>query len=378
MRLWRYCLAGFLFNWLGFVFWFVIPVRAVGFHATSTQLALLQTTSTVFYVANCLFIGSLSDRVSRALLARLACVGAFAACALAVAAKSLGSLYLVVPLLGIAGSVFWPSVQGALGAEAGPSRVEKVIGWFNVSWSTGKAAGFVLAGWLVATYGSSPALWIAAAAALPILLLYPGDKVVRWEGSQESAAPDRAAFRTIGYVANFLAFGIGAVFQSQFFKYLEATPFADDERRKVFFGTFLGTMYATQTVMFVILQRGAGWTYRRSLLYGAQLLCGAAASGVTFLHGPAAVLGAAAMVGVGLGFANASSIYYSLHGPADHGKYAGLHEAVLGTGTVLVPLAGGLMADHYGDLRMPYWLAGAATLAAILAEEAVYRSRPRS
>ena len=30
---------------------------------------------------------------------------------------------------------------------------------------------------------------------------------------------------------------------------------------------------------------------------------------------------------VGLGVANASSIYYSLHGPADHGKYAGLHEA---------------------------------------------------
>src|SRR6185436_4573049 len=365
MRLWRYCLAGFLFNWLVFVFWFVVPVRAVALKATSTELALLQTASTVFYVLNSLFIGRLSDRVSRALLARLACVGAFAACALTVGVRSLGQLYLVVPLLGIAGSVFWPSVQGALGAEAGPSRVEKVIGWFNLSWSIGKAIGFAVAGMIVAKYGNAVALWIAAASAVPVLLLYPGDKIIRWDGPREHATADLGAFRTIGYVANFLAFGIGGVFQSQFIKYLEPLV-VDEERRKLYFGLFLGVLYGTQTLLFVVLQRGAAWTYRRSLLYGAQLLCGAAAVGVTFAPGQAALLATAAVVGIGLGFANASSIYYSLHGPADHGKYAGLHEAVLGTGSFLIPLAGGILADQLHDLRMPYWLAGAGTIVAIV------------
>jgi len=246
-----------------------------------------------------------------------------------------------------------------------------------VSWSTGKAIGFAVAGAVVAKYGHPVALWIAAASAVPILLLYPGDRVVRAEESHEAGAPDRSAFLTIGYVANFLAFGIGGVFQSQFIKYLEPMM-TDEERRKFFFGIFLGALYGTQTVLFVVLQRGAAWTYRRSLLYGAQLLCGAAAVSVTFARGEGAFLAAAAMVGVGLGFANASSIYYSLHGPADHGKYAGLHEAVLGTGSFLVPLAGGMMADHFHDLRMPYWLTGAATLGAIVIEETVYRNRPRS
>lgn len=377
MRLWRYCLAGFLFNWLVFVFWFVVPVRAVALKASSTELALLQTASTVFYVLNSLFIGRLSERVSRALLARLACAGAFAACALTVSVRSLNQLYLVVPLLGIAGSVFWPSVQGALGAEAGPSRVEKVIGWFNVSWSIGKAIGFPVAGLIVATYGNSVALWIAAASAVPVLLLYPGDKIVRWDGPQDQGAEDRGAFRTIGYVANFLAFGIGGVFQSQFIKYLEPV-IANEERRKLYFGIFLGALYGTQTLLFVVLQRGAGWTYRRGLLYAAQLICGGAAMGVTVLPGPEPLLVAAMLVGVGLGFANASSIYYSLHGPADHGKYAGLHEAVLGTGSFLIPLAGGMLADQLQDLRMPYWLAGAGTVVAIVVEETIYRRRPRS
>jgi MFS family permease len=89
------------------------------------------------------------------------------------------------------------------------------------------------------------------------------------------------------------------------------------------------------------------------------------------------LIAAAALVGVGLGFANASSIYYSLHGPADHGKYAGLHEAVLGAGSFLVPLATGALADLV-DIRMPYWLAGGLTLSVLLIEEVIYRRRLRS
>lgn len=377
MRLWRYCLAGLLFNWLAFVFWTVVPIRAVGFNASSTQLALLQTASTFFYVLNSIFIGRLSDRVSRSMLARMACAGAIAACALTVYIGSLNLLFLVVPIMGIAGSVFWPSIQGAVGAESRPDQLDRTIGWFNVSWSVGKTVGFVIAGWLIANQGHGPTLWLAAASVLPVLLLYPGDKVVRREGDP-SGAPDRAAFRTVGYVANFLAFGVGAVFQNQFFKYLKGSGLARDWDTQTFFGIFLGVMYLTQTLLFVVLQRGAGWTYRRSLLYGTQLLCAVAAAGVTFVTGDAWILAAAGLVGLSLGFANASSIYYSLHGPAEHGKFAGVHEAVLGAGTILVPLAGGAMADLSRDLRMPYWLAGALTLAAVAVEEAVYRRRPSS
>src|SRR5204862_5350019 len=132
------------------------------------------------------------------------------------------------------------------------------------------------------------------------------------------------------------------------------------------------------TAAFVVLQRGRGWTYRRDLLYLSQLLVAAAAGALPFTRSDAILLALAPLVGIGIGFAYASSIYYSLHGPADHGKYAGLHEAVLGSGTILVPLAGGVLADLNRDLRLPYWLAGAATFVAIGIQEIVYRKRPRS
>ena len=127
------------------------------------------------------------------------------------------------------------------------------------------------------------------------------------------------------------------------------------------------------------LQRGRGWTYRRALLYSAQGLIAGASLAITLTRSDTLLLLLAPFVGVGLGFVYASSIYYSLHGPTDHGKYAGLHEAVLGAGTFLVPLAGGALADLTRDLRMPYGFAAAATLAAIGIEEGLYRRRrPRS
>src|SRR5436190_1860603 len=267
----------------------------------------------------------------------------------------------------LSGSIYWPSIQGAVGAESESSKVEKAIGWFNVSWSVGKTLGFVVAGWLVTTRGHGFALWLAAGAAVPILLLSPANRSVRREGAHETGRSDTPTYRLISYVANFLAFGVGNVFSNQFYRYAEKTGLGG-EHPETLFGLVLGAMYGTQTLLFVVLQRGSAWTFRRGLLYGAQLLAGAAGVAVTFVSTDGALMAAAALVGVGLGFANASSIYYSLHGPADHGKFAGLHEAVLGAGSFLVPLAGGALADLV-DRRMSFWLAGGLTLTVLAIEE---------
>jgi MFS family permease len=378
MRLWRYCLAGLLYDWLAYVFWTSVPIRAEEFGATATQLALLQTASTVFYVLSSLLMGRLSDRTSPSRLARIGCLGALAACLLAARANGLAGLFLVAPVMGLAASFYWPSMQGALGAETDPDRMERTLGLFNVTWSIGKALGFATAGRLIASWGQATTLGVAAATAIPILIFYPRDIARRPAGRREEPHPDRAVYRTLGYVANFIAFGVGAAFQNQFYKYLDAGGRGTLWDRKTFFGVFLGIMFAAQTAAFVVLQRGRGWTYRRGLLYLSQGLVAAAAGILPFTRSDAALLALAPLVGIGIGFAYASSIYYSLHGPADHGKYAGFHEAVLGAGTILIPLAGGQLADLSHDLRMPYWLAAVAALAGIAIEEGIYRRRSRS
>lgn len=377
MRLWRYCVAAFIYDAFVFVFWTAVPVRAVrDFGASSTQLALLQAASTVPYVLNSLFIGSLADRWSKSLLARVGCVVAALACAWTAQAPSLAMLFVGVPLLGIGASVFWPPVQGGIGAESAPARMERALGTFNVMWSLGKAVGFAVAGKLLGDFGHAWVLWVSALSAIAIVPLYPGDVPPSRAPMPEVAPEGRAAFRTMAYVANFAAFGVGATLQNQFFKYLEASVPVRGLDLETYFGLFLGTVFLAQTAMFFFLQRGARWTYRRSLLYGAQLLAAAALAGSVLIRDPLLLLVVSPLVGVGIGFTYASSIYYSLHGPSDHGRFAGIHEAVLGAGSFVIPLAGGALADLSKDLRTPYWLAAAVCVAAVALQERIYRRSP--
>jgi MFS family permease len=376
MRLWRYCIAAFIYDWFVFVFWTAVPVRAEKWGATPTQLALLQAASTVPYVLNSLFIGSLADRVSKSRLAGLGCLVAAAACAWTAQAPSLAMLFVGVPLLGIGASIFWPPVQGGIGAESDPARMERALGTFNVMWSLGKAVGFATAGVLLGGLGHAGVLWIAAASAVAIVPFYPRDETRPRPAVEPLPHEDRGVFRTVAYIANFAAFGVGATLQNQFIKHLRASVPMTLWSLETYFGVFLGVVFLAQTAMFALLQTGARWTYRRSLLYGAQVLAAAALAVAAFVHEPRLLLVLAPLVGVGIGFTYASSIYYSLHGPSDHGRFAGIHEAVLGTGSFVIPLAGGVLADLSGDLRTPYWLAAAVCAVAIAAQEVVYRRAP--
>lgn len=379
MRLWLYCLGGLLYDWLVYVAWTVIPIRAVEMEASSTQLGLLQTASTTVYTLSSLLMGRLADRASKSLLARAGCAGAFLSCLAISWADSLAGLFLTVPLLGLAGSVFWPTVQGAIGSETEPARMERAIGLFNVLWSVGKGMGFLMAGWMTGTLGPRYALWSAAAAGLAILLFYPSKDGRPAARAEAKPLAGRAAFRALGYVANFFAFGVGSTLQIHFFKYLSRNDLGTTLKdRETFFGAFLGAIFLSQTATFMAMQRGSRWTYRRGPLYLSQILLASTALLLTVAGDDRIILLLAPLVGVGLGFSYASSIYYSLHGSDEHGKYSGIHEAVLGAGNIVFPFAGGILADAAGDLRVPYWLAGGAVLAAVALEEAVYRSRSGS
>lgn len=60
-----------------------------------------------------------------------------------------------------------------------------------------------------------------------------------------------------------------------------------------------------------------------------------------------------------------ASIFYSLHAEGPGGRRTGIHEGIVGSGFLVGPAAGGLLADHIGP-RAPYLLASAVILVAIL------------
>jgi hypothetical protein len=67
-------------------------------------------------------------------------------------------------------------------------------------------------------------------------------------------------------------------------------------------------------------------------------------------------------VGLGLGAAYFGSLFYSVQDPSLRGRHAGVHESLLGVGSMILPVAGGWAASAGGGLIAPYLTAAAIAL----------------
>jgi predicted MFS family arabinose efflux permease len=236
------------------------------------------------------------------------------------------------------------------------------IGIYNLSWSSGKALGFLIGGAMVAQFGATRSIACAAlayaAAALAVPRLARDAPPVAEVRSRGESMPlsERRAFLRATWIANGIAFGLGAVLNHHLPR-LFVQRGADADR----FGLLLGAIFAAQTTSFLLLARWRAWHYRLRLL----LLVQAALAVLAVLFARATqmtmLLPLAVALGLGLGFCYQSSLYYSLHAPSGRGRQAGIHEASLGIAAALLPLAGGFWVRASGDLERPFWLA-AATL----------------
>ncbi|MDM7915195.1 MAG: hypothetical protein QUU85_08010, partial [Candidatus Eisenbacteria bacterium] len=121
----------------------------------------------------------------------------------------------------------------------------------------------------------------------------------------------------------------------------------------------LGLLGLAQTATFAWLGLRHGWEYRRGL-FVLPLVAGAAATAVLAGVGRDLwILLCAPAIGYALGVAFTESFFHSIHRERGRGRNTGVHEALLGAGTFLLPLAGGLLVPSLGDAA-PLLLAAAA------------------
>jgi MFS family permease len=359
----------------------VIPLRAIELRATPLELGLLPLLGSGVYIAAALVFGRLSDRVSRLGMARL---GAWLRMGVALAltrADSLNLLMAAMPLLGIASGLFWPALQASLGEIRPEQELGSNLGAFNVSWSAGKMLGFLVGGILIARAGYDVTLMLAAAVTLLAAFLVPrpvrppsdaGEAQIAGEVTNLTESPSsraRAAWRRIGWSANFVLFGVGATLNYQYPKLLLFRGFTGRD-----FGILLGGIYFFQTLSFIGLRRWSGWHFRLWPLLLAQGMALVSTCLLGWLHSRALIWAMAPGIGLGLGLSYSSSIYYSLYRETGRGKSTGIHEALLGTGTFLLPLLGGLAVQWSGVLIAPYLLCG-SIMGVVMALEVALAAR---
>ncbi|MSR83073.1 MAG: MFS transporter [Candidatus Latescibacteria bacterium] len=130
-------------------------------------------------------------------------------------------------------------------------------------------------------------------------------------------------------------------------------------------GGLIALIRLSQTTAFLLISRTERWQVRLGPLIAVQLLAAAGLCTLAFGRSPATFAVGLLIQGLLVATTFTASIFYSLHAEGPGGRRTGIHEGIVGSGFLVGPAAGGLLAGHIGP-RAPYLLASAVILVAIL------------
>ncbi len=353
----RLALAAFCTDFGLYLLMLSLPFRVLALGGGALQLGLVPVLYATPYSLVAATAGRLSDRWPRRRPIRVGLAFAVLGALSLARADDLPTLFASIPFIGVGLGFFWPSLQAGFSELHRGHRLLAMVSLFNVSWSAGKGGGMLLGSILLARMGPGFVSILAAAAyAMAAVVLpwmdRPRDHHLAVRADPRRPAPHRhRAFLHSAWIANGVGFGIVATVNHHLPQL--AVRWGEGEREV---GTLLAVVFLSQTLFFLQAGSRQWWHYRKGYLIAAQLLLVAAAgllpqSPQIFLLVP---LGAG--LGIALGFAYQSSIYYSLDAPHSRGSQAGVHEAVLGVASATIPLVGGALVSPLG-LRAPFLLA---------------------
>ncbi len=357
-----YAAAFFMEIYYG-LFLLVAAVIAATVIDSPLLLGLTGTVHMVIRVITNPLSGFISDRLrSRKPLIYLALVF----CGISLLMLLPGSTLMVFGAYLVAGAgaaIFFPQMEAWLAYDHQGGHLIKSLGCYGVCISIGLAlgslAGGVFAG--IAAYGFA-IFGGAILAVLACLIAITREETATAGSGAMAPAPSipagGARYLFLGWTANLATWiGIGLI------RFLFPKLCLTLGIPKAGIGAFNTAMNIGWGLMFYLLARFRGWTYRFAPLAGMQTVGILAVllmwAGRSFLFFPAFVL-----FGLTTGFTYMSSLFYAQNGAAGRGGRSGLHEMFQSAGMFAGPLLGGALAEAF-DLRAPFMFGGAIVLLAI-------------
>ena len=349
-----------------------IPLFAIALGADSLDLGVIGAVGTSVYTALALLFGQLSDRIGRGLLVTVAPFLYAAAVFAGAFSHSWQNLVLMTVVTSVAMAMLWPAYM-ALVAETAPSGgLVAQIAAYNLAWCAGivlgNSAGGALSERLIALplFGASVvAVVVGVALAGFVRTLPPAHHAAR-ETPPDGEVPvsDTRARALLGacWCAMFASvFGIATVRMlfPELALELRFTP--------VVIGIVVAVLTVGQALMFVVLGAGGWWRYRLAPLLCAQILAVAGYIAVGIVRSPILFALAFTAIGAVNALAYTSGYYYGVNRRVRRGAFTGTHEAILGAGSAIGPLIGGVLGRSVG-LRAPYFMAACVVAGAILVE----------
>ena len=356
-------------------------VYAIEFGAGPMQLGVLGATGAAFYIPACILSGKLCDLLSRKAIILSSSALAALSCLMLTRAAALGELYVYYGVFHVGIGFFWPALQALLADSRHAKSLTATLGNFCIFWSLGFTVGHYVCGYMTKSSATLPFAWCVVASLAILIICFSLSGI---EGEEKEASADFLTstntqtsvlwkrFLVSAWLANFTL-----VFTLSSAKMLFPKLALDvDHLDRGVLGIMLALIHAGQFFMFWLVKYWHGWQYNRRTYILTQLL---ALPGTALLAFSSNVAGYAAgmfLIGLCAGFTYISSIYYSTSRPPESTTRTGFHEAFIGLGVLLGPLAGGFVSDVW-NLHSPYILCSVLVIA-VLAAQAWLLYRPVS
>ena len=346
----RLCAAAFLVDFAHYLVFGAIPFQAIRLGANPFVLGLIPSLFAVTYVAASMLAGRFSDGASRLALVRNG-TWFFLLVTIAIAfASRIEVLLALIPFTGIALGLFWPPAQAAISDDTKPEQLSRALAEFNVAWTSGKGLGFFFAGIITEAVRPEAAVLAGAVPLAAALFVIPRRAAPPAERIAPAGSPPPRSSRNLlalAWAANAVAYGLSSTF------HVHAPVLLVDRGENAFdFGAFLGIVFAVQAICFAALARRTPSFRDLAAAHATGIL-----SLVIFLYVPGFLgeVASAIPLGISLALAYHASLHASLHRERGRGLAAGIHEGVIGVGSSLIPLAGGMLAAR-GNLNAPFAL----------------------
>jgi DHA1 family multidrug resistance protein-like MFS transporter/DHA1 family quinolone resistance protein-like MFS transporter len=293
----------------------------------------------------------------------------------------LGWVWLMIAAGGLGGAamaLFWPFLMSWVCGSCEGVTLNRCLGRYNGSWSSGGVVGPLIGAWLA---GKDP-LWpmVASVGCFVACFLLLGltrrsrsdhdcglriaDCGIGHEAplnpkseirnpQLEDLVPDARLvdFRWMSRIALFCAWASFAILRSQF-----ALLFTDLGYSEGQFGAFMTTLALCNFLTLIASGRWAFWHFRAGLLFVAQAMILVALLTVIYGRTLAVLFLSPVVLGVAFGFAYSSHLFYGTSASRKRSVRMVIHEVVISLGITIGSGAGGFLAKNVG-LYAPYWFA---------------------
>jgi len=340
------------------VFYLAAPLLMIKLGGNPIELGLIGTISASVHMILANLAGRLSDRFGRRALMVAGPLIFGISCLLMTQIGGVKGILALAALNGVSMAIFWPAFQAWIAESQNGAGLARNIGSFNMSWTASHLIGPTLSGLLFGLHSRLP-FWLAAALCISLFLVMrasvseripqPQKEIESVPSEPEESSQGRTFLYAI-WIANFASFFILGNARYQFPKLameLTMSPYM--------IGMLMSCVGLAQFLGFFFLRGSERWHFNKSYLLAAQLLAAFGLLLIFFFSQQLIFASAFIMLGLCASLTYYSSLYYTVRLMKRKGKGTGLHESILGSGVVLGPLLGGIMA-HSAGLRAPYIL----------------------